>query len=150
MHWDHVTNVFRFKHPNVLFKLRYRQRLNSTILSMPRCNVSQNSLAHTSVNASWIKVAYSHMYLPIYIFLTYFNWFKIVESRIWQKFFRLCCPCFVVKLAFVSSPAILFFCLFIIDGFTLWILRQTQMSTIHDTVHSFFVNKGIGKTMTWL
>ena len=37
---------------------------------------------------------------------------------------------------------------FVINGFTLWMFRQAQMSTIHYTVHFFFVNKGIVEKMT--
>ena len=79
----------------------------------------------------------------------YFKRFKVVESRIWHKIFRFHCFCFVIQLTFISSPAMLqFFLFFIIDGFTLWMFRQAQMSTIQCTVHFFFVNKGIVETMT--
>ena len=79
----------------------------------------------------------------------YFKRFKVAESRIWHKIFWFRCFCFVIQLTFISSPAMLqFFLFFIIDGFTLWLFRQAQMTTIHYTVHFFFVNKGIVETMT--
>ena len=80
----------------------------------------------------------------------YFKRFKVAESRIWHKIFRFHCFCFVIQLTFISSPVILFFLAFVIDGFTLWLFRQAQMSTIHYTENYFFVNKGIAQTMSYI
>ena len=78
----------------------------------------------------------------------YFKRFKLAESRIWYKIFRFHCICFVIQLTFKSSPAMLVSPFFIIDGFTSWMFRQTQMSTIHYTVPFFFANKRITEKMT--